>query len=110
LKNLTKYFLNKDILFKEIKEIFPKEIGSRKKIGIYLATSVTKEYYSIFLIDAKSRFIRKNAIELIALNDKLETFVDHNFKRKELLILSPLCSKTKKFLQDNKWKVRIDFM
>ncbi len=110
MKDLTKYFLDKEILFKEIKEIYPKEISSRKKIKIYLATSVTKEYYLIFIINSKSRFIRKNANELIELNNKLETFVDHNFKRKELLISSSLCKKAKKFLQDNKWKVRIDFM
>lgn len=110
MKNLTKYFLDKEILFKDIKEISPKEISSRKKIEIYLATSIKYEYYAIFLINSKSRFIKKNASELIELTSKLETYVDHNFKKKELLISSPLCSKAKKFLQENKWKVRIDFM
>ena len=110
MKDLTKYFLDKQVLFKDIKEITPKELGSRKKIGIYVATSVSKDYYAIFIADAKSRFIRKNANDLIELCDKLAKFQDHNFKKKELLISSPLCSKAKKFLKENKWSVRIDFM
>lgn len=110
MKNLTKYYLNKDILFKEIKEVSVKDLGSRKKIEIYVATSVFKDYYAIFLINAKSRFIRKNAEDLIILCEKLAQVQEHNFKKKELLISSPLCSKAKKFLKENKWSVRVDFM
>lgn len=110
MKNLTKYYLDKEILFKEIKEVLPKELGSRKKIGIFVATSVLKDYYAIFIVDAKSRFIRKNANDLIELCEKLANFEEHNFKKKELLISSPLCSKAKKFLKENNWSVRVDFM
>ena len=110
MKDLTKYFLDKDILFKEIKEVVPKELGSRKKIAIFVATAVSKDYYAIFILDGKSRFIRKNAEDLIELCEKLANFEEHNFKKKELLISSPLCSKAKKFLKENKWSVRIDFM
>lgn len=110
MKDLTKYFLEKDILFKDIEEVLPKEIGSRKKIGIYTATSINKEYYAIFIIDAKSRFIRKNANDLVELCEKLAKFKEHNFKKKELLISSALCSKAKQFLKENQWSVRIDFM
>lgn len=110
LRELTEYFNTKDILFKDIKEVLPKELGSRKKIRIYIATSIKNEYYSIFIVDSKSRFIRKNASDLIELNSKLIEHVDHNFKVKELLIISPLCSKAKKFLEENKWRVRVDFM
>jgi hypothetical protein len=110
LKELTAYYTNKNILFKDIKEILPKEIGSRKNMKIYSSTSIDGKYYSIFIIDSKSRFIRKNAMELIELNDKLASYLDHNFKKKELLISSPLCSKAKEFLKDNDWSVRVDFM
>lgn len=110
MKDLTKYFLEKDILFKDIQEVSVKELGSRKKIVIYAATTVSKEYCSIFIIDAKSRFLRKNAEELEKLNQKLIEYMGHNFKKKELLISSPLCSKAKKQLEENKWGVRVDFM
>lgn len=110
MKELTEYFNTKDILFKEIKEVLPKDLGSRKKIKIYLATSIKNEYYSIFILDSKSRFLRKNANDLLELNSKLADMAEHNFKIKELLISSPLCSKAKKFLEEQKWRVRVDFM
>ena len=110
MKELTEYFNTKDILFKEIKEVLPKDLGSRKKIKIYLATSIKNEYYSIFILDSKSRFLRKNANDLLELNSKLADMAEHNFKIKELLISSPLCSKAKNFLEEQKWRVRVDFM
>lgn len=110
MKELTTYYTNKNVIFKDIKEILPKELGSRKKIDIYVATSIDGKYYSIFIIDSKSRFIRKNANDLIELNELLSSYVGHNFKKKELLISSPLCSKAKEFLKENAWSVRVDFM
>lgn len=110
MKTLTNYFTKKDIIFKQIDEITPKEIGSRKKLTIYHATSIKKEFYAIFIIDAKSRFLRKNADDLMALCEILSNHLDHNFKKKVLLISSPLCSKAKAYLKENKWSVYIDFM
>ncbi len=110
MKDLTKYYLDKDVLFKQIEKVLPKDIGSRKKVDIFVATSITKEYYSIFIIDVKSRFLKKEAMDLINLNEKLVEYKEHNFKKKELLISSLICSKAKKFLEDNRWRVRVDFM
>ena len=110
MKELTTYFTNKNILFKEIKSIYPKELDSRKKIEIYAATTIDSKFYAIFVVDSKSRFIRKNADDLMELCEKLVTFLGHNFKKKELLISSPLCSKAKEYLKQNDWSVRVDFM
>lgn len=110
MKELTNYFTKKDIIFKQINEIMPKELGSRKKIGIYHATSVKKEFYAIFIVDAKSRFLRKNADDLMNLCEILSSNLDHSFKKKVLLVSSPLCSKAKAYLIENKWSVYIDFM
>ena len=111
MKNLTNYFLEKkDIIFKDLNEISPKELNSRKKIGIYSGTTVEKEYAAIFIYDAKSRFIRKNVEDLEKMFDTLVEYKGHNFRKKFLLISSPLCSKAKKTLEENKWSVDIDFM
>ena len=110
MKELTTYYTKKNILFKEIKQIFPKELESRKKIDIYAATSIDSKFYAIFILDSKSRFIRKSANDLMELCEKLSSHLDHNFKKKELLISSPLCSKAKEYLKQNDWNVRIDFM
>lgn len=111
MKDLTNYFLEKkDIIFKDLNEILPKELNSRKKIGIYCGTSIKKEYVAIFIYDSKSRFIRKNAEDLEQMFSTLIDYKEHNFKKKFLLISSPLCSKAKKLLEENKWSVDIDFM
>jgi len=110
LKKLTTYYTSKNILFKDIKQILPKDLGSRKKIDIYAATTIDSKFYAIFIVDSKSRFIRKNANDLMELCEKLASNLDHNFKKKELLILSPLCSKAKEYLKQNDWSVRVDFM
>lgn len=110
MKNLTGYFNAHNILFKEIHCVDPKSLESRKKIEIYAATGVDKNYYAIFVLNSKSRFIRKNAEELIALCGKLAELQGHNFKKKILLIGSPLCSKAKEFLKQNEWSVKNDFM
>jgi len=111
LKKLTNYFLEKkDIIFKDLNEVLPKELNSRKKIKIYCGTSVNKEFVAIFIYDSKSRFIRKNVEDLEQMFDTLVKYKEHNFKKKFLIISSPLCSKAKKSLQDNNWSVDIDFM
>ena len=110
MREITRYYQDKNIIFKDFNDIEPKEINSRKKIKIYCGTTVSKDYYAIFIVDAKSRFIRKNANDLIDLCEVLAKYLDHNFKKKELLISSPLCSKAKAFLKENGWSVRIDFM
>jgi len=110
VKEITKYYLDKDILFKDIEEVNPKELKSRKKIKIFVSTCTNKDYYAIFIVDSKSRFIRKNAEDLMILENNLAQYKEHNFKKKELIISSPLCSKAKKLLEENKWRVRVDFM
>jgi len=110
LKDLTNYFVNKNIIFKELNEVSVKDLKSRKKIKIYDGIAIDKNYYAIFLLDAKSRFLRKNAYDLMELCNKLIDLKKHNYKKKELLISSPLCSHAKQLLKDNGWGVRIDFM
>jgi myosin-crossreactive antigen len=110
LKELTHYFNEKNILFKTIEEIEAKQLESRKKIKIFCATGIDKNYYAIFILNAQSRFLKKNAEELIVLCGKLAQFKGHNFKKKILLIGSPLCSKAKEFLKQNEWSVKNDFM
>lgn len=109
MKNITGYFNAQNIIFKSIQAIEPKALNSRKKIEIFAATGIDKNYYAIFILNSKSRFIRKNAEELIDLCGKLAQLQGHNFKKKILLIGSPLCSKAKEFLKQNEWSVKNDF-
>jgi len=45
MKNIVDYLQQKQIIFKSLKEVTPKELGSRKKIGIYVGVDL-KGYYA----------------------------------------------------------------
>ena len=111
MKDITTFLNNKNYLFKKFNEVEPKLLGSRKKITIFDTCDKNNSLISIFIIDAKSRFLIKNAKELELLNNKLKDFKDHNFKKTLILISSPLCSKAKVYMKNElKWKVYDDFM
>ncbi|HFQ61215.1 MAG TPA: hypothetical protein ENK39_02800 [Epsilonproteobacteria bacterium] len=105
MKELVEYLQQKNIIFKSLKEITPKELGTRKKIGLYVGVDL-KGYYAVIMeLTKKSRVLRKEAEELMALHKKLEKYVDSTIKKKYIIIKAPLCSKAKALLEENGWRV-----
>ena len=105
MKEIVDYVQQKNLMFKSLKEITPKELGSRKKIKIYLGIDM-KEYYTLIMnIEKKSRILRKEASELMLLHEKVEQYIDSSIKKKYIRINAPLCSKAKALLEENGWKV-----
>ena len=91
----------KNIILKEIKDITPK---TRKKIKVYLGVDMKDYYYLLVELNTKSRFLIKNAKELI---DFITPLSEVNFKnnKKILFIEAPICSKAKEFLRQNGWRI-----
>jgi len=110
IKNLTSFLNTKDFLFSSFVKIEPKQINSRKKIQIFSACDIKKNFVSIFVIDQKSRFLIKNAKEIIELKDRLALKEDHNFKKNIFIIKSEVCSKAINHFKENKWITYNDFM
>ena len=105
MKTIVDYLQKKNLMFTSLKEVSPKEIGSRKKIGIYLGIDM-KEYYALVMsIEKKSRILRKEATELMLLHEKVEAYIDSKITKKYMIIKAPLCSKAKALLEENGWKV-----
>jgi len=105
MKKIVDYLQEKHIIFKSLKSITPKELGSRKKIELYLGVDL-KDYYSVvMLVEKKSRVLRKEAEELMLLHEKLEKYIDSSIKKKYMIIKAPLCSKAKALLEEHGWKV-----
>jgi len=105
MKNIVDYLQQKRIIFKSLKEIMPKELGSRKKIGLYVGVDLKGYYADVMVLEKKSRVLRKEAGELMALHEKLEKYIDSSIKKKYMIIKAPLCSKAKVLLEENGWKV-----
>lgn len=105
MKKIVEYLQKKNIIFKSLKVIRPKELASRKKVEIYLGVDLKGYYALVMQVEKKSRILRKEVGELMALHEKLEKYIDSKITKKYISIKAPLCSHAKKLLEDNKWKV-----
>jgi len=105
MKEVVEYLQSKNLIFKSLKEIMPKELGSRKKVQLYLGIDL-KDFYTLVMgIEKKSRILHKEVNELIDLHEKLEKYIDSKITKKYIIIKAPLCSKAKALLEDKGWKV-----
>ncbi len=105
MKAIVEYLQEKHIIFKSLKSITPKELGSRKKIELYLGVDLKGFYAVVMSVEKKSRVLRKEAEELMLLHEKLEKYIDSSIKKKYIIIKAPLCSKAKAMLEEHGWKV-----
>ena len=83
---------------------------TRKKMTILTTTDTKKNYHCIFIVEQKSRYLLKNAMELVELEDKLQLLEKHNFKYKYLMISEAICSKSINYLKERGWRIHNDFM
>ena len=104
MKEIVEYLKDKNIIFKSLKEVSPKELGSRKKIQLYVGVNLKGYYCSAMMIEKKSRVLRKEAAELMALHEKLEAYQDTKILTRYIRIKAPLCSHAKAMLEENGWK------
>jgi hypothetical protein len=102
MNELNDFLFQNNIVLKEIENITPK---TRKKIEVYLGVDMKNSYYLIVKLNKKSRFLMKDAKELLEFLSQIDRIKDINFKyKKRVLILSgEICSKTKEFL--SKWRI-----
>jgi hypothetical protein len=105
MKTLVNILLKKNYIYRSLKEIDKKSLGTRKKIDIYEGVDTNAYYAAIFNLVQKSRFLHKNANELEILYEKLKVVQDHNFKKKILIYQMPICSHAKEQLKQNGWIV-----
>lgn len=105
MKALVEYLNQKDMIFKSLKQIMPKELGSRKKVSLYLGVDLKGYYALVMELEKKSRVLRKEAGELMELHEKVEKYMDSRITKKYILIKAPLCSHAKAMLEENGWKV-----
>jgi hypothetical protein len=83
----------------------PKELHSRKKMLLYVGVDLKKYYALVMQIEKKSRVLRKEALELIELHQKVEIHMDSKVTKKYIIIKAPLCSHAKTLLEEQGWKV-----
>ena len=110
IKDITDFLSQKGYLFNSFVKIEPKQLNSRKKILIYSSIDTNKHFISVFVIEQKSRFLIKNAKEIIELQNRLVLKEDHCFKKNIVIVKTAICSKAVNYFKENKWIVYNDFM
>ena len=105
MKDIVEYMSLNEVIFKKLKEIKPKDIGSRKKIQIYLGVNLKGYYCLIITISKKSRILCKEIIEIINLHKKMEKYNDSKINIKYIIIQAPLSNSAKNMLKENEWKI-----
>ena len=92
-------------VFSRLSLVLPKELGSRKRVGLYLGVDLKKYYTMLIYISKKSRILRKETMELMELHSRLEKYNDSKIVKKCMIIDAPLCSKAKALMLDEGWDV-----
>lgn len=105
MKDIVDFFNKEGIIFQSLKEITPKELGTRKKIGIYLGVDMKGYFIDIMQLEKKSRVLLKEAGEIDALHAKLEAYNGGPIKHRYIIIKAPLCSKAKSYLKSGGWRI-----
>lgn len=105
MKNLVDILSGNGIILKNLCAVDISDLNSRQKIKIFSGVNEKKYFVAVFMIQNKSRFVRNSAKKLLELEEKLESFKNHIYKYKILIISSPLCSQAKSFLKEENWKI-----
>lgn len=105
MKTIVEIFKKRKILFKELTLLNLKEYGIRKRYEVYEGVDVKNRYFLIFCVQRKSRFISKNAKELLEVFKKILENKNHTYKFIYVLFFSPYCSKSENILKERGLKI-----
>ncbi len=105
MKEIVHVLQENNLIFKSLKPISIKELGSRKKIDLYLGVDLKKYYVCIIHICKKSKIVSKEALEIMEFHKKLEIFNESKITKKYIYIQAPLCLKAKALFKEQKWRV-----
>ena len=105
MKELVEYFKAKGVLFKELYPVDLKSYKIKKRWQVFVGVDQKNRYWLIVRIERKSRFLRKDAQEVLSLQERLEQILGHGFKKRHLILKAPLCSRAEEFLKEAGWSV-----
>ncbi len=105
MKELVEFFKKRGVLFRSLEPLDPKAFGIKKRLKLYRGVDLNGSFVLVVTIERKSRVLQKEAEGLESLAKEIEAKLSHRFKRRYLLLQAPICSKAKRWLQENGWRV-----
>ncbi len=104
MKTIVEQLRIHGILCRKFSELSPKELGTRKRITLYMGVDLEGYYCSVMVLSKKSRVLRKEAEELAGLHKKMEIWKGTTIPKKYIQVDAPLCSKAKAWMEEEGWK------
>ncbi len=105
MKEIVEFLAERGIVCRRLEAIAPRELGSRKRLGIYCGADRNENGCVVFVLVKKSRVLQKEAKELEELFRKLIGKAGGQIDQKYLLIDAPLCSKAAAKLEEMGWRI-----
>ena len=96
MKNLVELLQKNGIICKKLENI---KLNTRKKIKAFLGVNIKNEYCFIAVFEKQSRILSKD-LEIL---EKILPNINFRYKKKILVLNSPICSKAKEKLSD--WRI-----
>lgn len=103
MKTLVEQLRTHGILCRKLSELSPKELGTRKKIRLYIGVNPEGYYCGVMVLTKKSRVLRKEAEALADLHQKMEKWKGTTIPRKYIRVNAPLCSRAKAWMEQEGW-------
>lgn len=102
-KQISELLLSKKLLLKNFKTLDTKEFSKKRSYEIYFGVDLDGFFTLVFVRNAKSRFISKDANELLNLDKIVQEKLDKIVKKRVLFYNSQMCSKSKKILEESEF-------
>jgi hypothetical protein len=96
MKNLVELLQKNGIICKKLENI---ALNTRKKIKAFLGVNIKNEYCFVVVFEKKSRILSKD-LEIL---EEILPEINFRYKKKILVLNSPICSKAKEKLSD--WRI-----
>ena len=96
MKNLVELLQKNGIICKKLENI---KLNTRKKIKAFLGVNIKNEYCFIVVFEKQSRILSKD-LEIL---ERILPNINFRYKKKILVLNSPICSKAKEKLSD--WRI-----
>ncbi|MBE2985122.1 hypothetical protein CCAL9344_07350 [Campylobacter sp. RM9344] len=103
-QKICELFEDKKILLRDLRRVDLSEFCKKRLFEAYFGVD-TKGYYEIvFIRYAKSRLLKKEALEICELCKRIETKFDTSIRKRTLFFSSQICSKSLEIFKQDGWR------
>jgi len=105
MKEFAELLRKRGLLFPRLQKLDLRSFGIKKRVEGYEGVDLKDRHTLIFFIRRKSRFLSKDADDLLGIADTVAKKRQRVYGRKILLLDAPLCSKAKESLLQEGFRV-----